>query len=111
MDCIFCGIAKKEIPAKIVYEGENVIAFEDIQPKAPVHIVIIPKKHIPTVLELKQEDKELVGQIFLTVPKIAEIKKVSESGYRIVLNKGKDAGQTVDHLHFHLLGGKTLPFA
>ena len=75
MDCIFCGIAKKEIPAKIVYEGENVIAFEDIQPKAPVHIVIIPKKHIPTVLELKQEDKELVGQIFLTVPKIAEIKK------------------------------------
>jgi histidine triad (HIT) family protein len=110
-DCIFCKIAKKEIPAKIVYEDESLLAFDDIEPKAPVHVLIITKKHIPSVSELKPEDKELVGGIFLAAPAIAKIKGISESGYRILLNKGKDAGQTVEHIHFHLLGGHKLPFA
>ena len=111
MDCIFCKIIKKEIPASIIYEDDNIIAFNDIEPKAPVHVIIIPKKHIPTISEIGPEDKELVGEILLVAPKIARQKGVSETGYRLIVNKGKDAGQTVDHLHFHLLGGKKLPFA
>jgi histidine triad (HIT) family protein len=110
-DCIFCRIAKKEIPAKIVYEDESLLAFDDIDPKAPVHVLIITKKHIPSISELTQEDRELIGGIFLASPKIAKIKGVAETGYRVLLNKGKDAGQTVDHIHFHLLGGHKLPFA
>jgi histidine triad (HIT) family protein len=111
MDCIFCKIAKKEIPAKIVYEDENLLAFDDIDPKAPVHVLIIPKRHIATVADLKTEDKDLIGEMFLAVPKIVRQKGISESGYRVLANKGKDAGQTVDHIHFHLLGGHKLPFA
>jgi histidine triad (HIT) family protein len=110
-DCIFCKIAKKEIPAKIVYEDKDLLAFDDIEPKAPVHVLIITKKHIPSVSELKPEDKELVGKVFLAALEIAKIKGISESGYRILLNKGKDAGQTVEHIHFHILGGHKLPFA
>jgi histidine triad (HIT) family protein len=87
------------------------LAFDDIDPKAPVHVLIIPKKHISSLSELKPEDKELVGEIFLIAPKIANIKQVAESGYRILVNKGKDAGQTVEHIHFHLMGGHKLPFA
>jgi histidine triad (HIT) family protein len=109
--CIFCRIAKKEIPAKIVYEDDDILAFDDIEPKAPVHVVIIPKKHISTMEEISSEDKELVGKIFLAVPKIAKIKGISQTGYRVIVNKGEDAGQTVNHLHFHLLGGTKLPFA
>jgi histidine triad (HIT) family protein len=111
MDCIFCRIAKKEIPAKIVYEDKDVLAFDDIEPKAKVHVVIIPKKHISSVVDLKSEDRELVAQIFMAVRKIAEGKGILETGFRILLNYGKDAGQTIDHLHFHLLGGEKLPFA
>ena len=111
MGCLFCKIAKKEIPAKIVYESGDLLAFEDIEPKAPVHILIITKKHIPSVLELKQEDRELVGEIFLAAQKIAKEKGVTESGFRVLANCGKDAGQTIEHIHFHLLGGKDLPFA
>ena len=110
-NCVFCKIAKKEIPAKIVYEDQELLAFDDIEPKAPVHVLIIPKKHISSVADLKPEDKELVGEIFLVAPKIAGKKGILERGYRILANKGKDAGQTVDHIHFHLLGGHKLPFA
>jgi histidine triad (HIT) family protein len=110
-DCIFCKIAKKEIPAKIVYEDQRLLAFDDIEPKAPVHVLIIPKKHISSVAELKTEDRELVGEIFMIAPKIADMKGIAKSGYRILANKGKDAGQTVEHIHFHLLGGHKLPFA
>jgi len=111
LNCIFCKIAKKEIPAKIVYEDKDLVAFDDIEPKAPVHVLIIPKKHISSVKDLKAEDKELVGEIFLAAPKIAKEKGIAETGYRITLNYGKDAGQTVEHIHFHLLGGHKLPFA
>ncbi|MFH1036822.1 MAG: histidine triad nucleotide-binding protein [Patescibacteria group bacterium] len=111
MEDIFCRIVKKEVPSKIVFENEKILVIEDIAPKAPVHILIIPKKHISSADELKSEDKELVGEIFLIAPQIAKEKGIADTGYRVVMNKGKDAGQTVDHLHFHLLGGHKLPFA
>jgi histidine triad (HIT) family protein len=111
MACLFCQIAKKEIPAKIVYEDKDLLAFDDIEPKAKVHVLIITKKHISSVLDLKPEDKELVGKMFLVAPKIAKEKGIVETGFRILLNYGKDAGQTVEHIHFHLLGGEKLPFA
>lgn len=110
--CIFCKIAKKEIPTEnILYEDNKIIAFKDILPKAPVHIVIIPKKHICSVDNLEVKDKTLIGELILVAKKIAKKKGVSKTGYRLIFNKGKDAGQTIEHLHLHLLGGKKLPFA
>lgn len=111
MNCIFCKIAKKEIPAEIVYEDEKILAFKDIEPKAPVHILIIPKLHIPSVDHLGKEDKELIGELFLTAKKLAKEFKIDKTGYRLIFNVGKDAGQTVEHLHLHLMGGEKLPFA
>jgi histidine triad (HIT) family protein len=111
MECIFCQIVKKEIPAKIVREDDKLMVFEDIEPKAPVHLIIITKKHISSVLELTVEDKELVGEIFLVAQALAKEKGIAESGFRVLVNYGKDAGQTVNHIHFHLLGGEKLPFA
>jgi len=111
MDCIFCRIAKKEIPAEIVYEDELILAFKDIKPVAPVHILIIPKSHIPSVNHLAMEDKTLMGDLILVAQKIAKDRSVDKSGYRLVLNIGQDAGQTVDHLHLHLIGGHRLPWA
>lgn len=111
MDCIFCRIAKKEIPAEIVYEDELILAFKDIKPVAPVHILIIPKSHIPSVNHIALEDKTLMGELILAAQKIAKDQSVDKSGYRLVLNIGQDAGQTVDHLHLHLIGGHRLPWA
>jgi histidine triad (HIT) family protein len=111
MDCIFCRIAKKEIPAEIVYEDELILAFKDIKPVAPVHILIIPKSHIPSVNHVALEDKTLMGELILAAQKIAKDQSVDKSGYRLVLNIGQDAGQTVDHLHLHLIGGHRLPWA
>ncbi len=111
MDCVFCKIAKKEIPAEIVYEDEDVIAFKDVKPVAPVHVLIIPKTHIPSVNHVAMRDKTLMGELILAAQKIAREQGVDESGYRLVLNIGKDAGQTVDHLHLHLIGGSRLPWA
>jgi len=111
MDCIFCKIVQKEIPTEFIYEDEKIVSFKDIQPVAPVHLLIIPKKHIPTVDHLEEGDKELIGELFLIAQKIARKIGVSESGYRLIINVGKDAGQTVDHLHLHLIGGKKLPWS
>jgi len=111
MDCVFCKIVKKEIPTEIVYEDEKIIAFKDIKPVAPIHILIIPKKHIPTIDHLEKKDRELIGELFLVAQKIAREQGVSESGYRLIANVGEDAGQTVDHLHLHLIGGEKLPYA
>lgn len=110
-DCIFCKIVDKELPADILYEDNNVIVFKDIKPKAPLHILIVPKKHIPSINHLELEDRELVGEMFLSAKKMAKKQGVAETGYRLVFDTGKDAGQTVDHLHLHLLGGKKLPWA
>ncbi len=107
-DCLFCKIAKKEIPATIVYEDDQILAFKDINPQAPVHVLIIPKKHIDGVTKLEEEDKELIGRIHLLASKIARDHSVFQCGFRLVLNSGPDAGQAVPHLHFHFLGGRTL---
>lgn len=107
-NCIFCKIIKKEIPANIVYEDEEIIAFKDVQPVAPIHILIIPKKHIKSLAELTKEDEILIGKIYTIINKIAEKQGVKEKGYRVIVNCGKDGGQEVEHLHFHFLAGKKL---
>jgi len=103
---LFCKIAKHEIPAKIRYEDEKFIAFDDINPKAPVHILLIPKEHIPSVAALKDEDQELIGKMILKARDIA--KEAGLESFRLVFNSGRDAGQSVDHIHLHILGGKVL---
>ena len=107
MDCIFCKIIKGEIPSNKVYEDDEILAFKDINPIAPVHILVISKKHIACAKDINQEDEALIGRIFTVIRKIAEEFKL-ENGYRIVNNCGEDGGQEVMHLHFHLLGGKKL---
>ena len=104
--CIFCKIVDKKIPAKIVFENSDVLAFEDIKPQAPVHIMIIPKTHIEKISEIKEEDLVLIGKLVLTAKNVARDKKIQERGYRLVMNCNKDAGQEVFHLHLHLLGGR-----
>jgi len=111
MGCIFCKIVNKEIAAEIVYENDKVIAFKDTKPVAPLHLLIIPKKHIPSVNHLSLGDRELIGELFLVAQKMARTKEVAKTGYRLIFNIGKDAGQTIDHLHLHLIGGKRLPWA
>ncbi len=111
MDCVFCKIANKETQTKLLYEDDQIVAFNSIDPKAPIHILIIPKKHITSTNNLEKEDKELVGKIILVAKDLAQEKGISEAGYRLTLNTGKDAGQTVDHIHLHLIGGIKLPFA
>ena len=106
MDCLFCNIVKGQIPSEKVYEDNAVYAFKDVNPEAPVHILIIPKRHIKSVDELEETDKELVGHIFLVAKKLAKENKL-ENGYRIVSNIGEEGGQSVKHLHFHFLGGRS----
>ena len=106
MDCLFCNIVKGHIPSEKVYEDNDVYAFKDVNPEAPVHILIIPKRHIKSVDELEETDKELVGHIFLVAKKLAKENKL-ENGYRLVSNIGEEGGQSVKHLHFHLLGGRS----
>ncbi len=103
--CVFCKIIAGEIPAQKVYEDERVLAFHDIEPHAPVHVVIIPKKHVPNCMVLQEGD--LAG-ILDAVQEVARRMNVTDSGFRLVMNCGKDAGQTVEHVHIHLLGGKQL---
>lgn len=108
MSTIFSKIIRKEIPAKIVYEDDDVLAFEDIEPQAPVHILVIPKKEIPTLNDLTEADAELMGKLFLVAQKIAKEQGFAEKGYRTVFNCNEDGGQTVNHIHLHLLAGRSL---
>jgi len=108
MDCIFCKIASKEIAATVVYEDDDILAFRDINPVAPSHILIIPKKHIPTINDLSPEDQSLLGKMILVAKQIAEEEGISKSGYRLVLNCEKDGGQEVFHIHLHLIGGRKM---
>lgn len=109
-DCIFCKIVKGEIPTEKVYEDEKVLAFKDINPAAPIHVLVIPKEHFENVLDVKQENKEIIADIFQAINKIAKQLGIEYDGFRIINNCGKDAGQEVMHLHFHLLaGGKMGP--
>ena len=106
-NCLFCKIVAGEIPSTKVYEDELILAFRDIAPQAPTHILVIPKTHIGSVAEVTAENSAVVSHIFEVIPQIAKAEGL-ENGYRVVSNCGADAGQTVPHLHFHILGGKTL---
>jgi histidine triad (HIT) family protein len=100
-DCLFCKIIRKEIPSEIIFENEQMISFKDIRPKAKVHFLVLPKKHIHSVRELQEEDKNLVGEMILTAQKIAE--KQNLTGYKLIFNVGRKGGQLVDHIHLHLV--------
>lgn len=108
MDCLFCKIIKKEIPSTIVYEDDNFLAFKDISPEAPVHILLITKKHISSIDKVQEEDIEVLSQIYVAIQIIAAEQGIAEAGYRVVTNVGENGGQTVDHIHFHILGGRSL---
>ena len=107
MSCLFCKIVAGEIPSTKVYEDDSILAFRDINPQAPTHILVIPKTHIASVAEITADNRDLVAHIFEVIPAIAEAEGLT-GGYRVVSNCGADAGQTVNHLHFHILGGKEL---
>lgn len=107
-DCVFCKIASKEIPAEVVYEDEYVMAFEDIHPAAPIHLVLIPKKHIPTFFDIKDEDEVVLGRLQQVAARVAAKLGLEDKGFRLVSNCKEDAGQLVFHLHYHLLGGRPL---
>ena len=104
--CIFCKIVAGEIPSSKVYEDDLVLAFRDIEPQAPEHVIIIPKEHIPSANAITKENSSLIAHIFEVIPKIAKDLNISDSGYRVINNCGSDGGQTVDHIHFHLTGGR-----
>lgn len=107
-DCIFCKIIKGEIPSDKVYEDDMVISFKDISPCAPAHVLIVPKKHINNLNEITEEDSNIVAHIYIVAKEIAKKLGIDKTGYRVVTNCGEDGGQTVQHIHFHLLGGRSL---
>ena len=107
-ECIFCKIIKGEIPSNKVYEDEEILAFYDINPATPIHILVIPKKHIDCIAHMEKEDEALIGRIYGVINKIAEEKGFKESGFRVIVNSGKDSGQEVMHVHFHILAGTKL---
>lgn len=107
-DCIFCKIAKHELPAKILYEDDQVIAFNDIHPAAPTHMLVIPKRHITTLNDLEEGDEALVGRLQVVAAKLAKEQGFAEAGYRVVMNCNEDGGQTVWHIHMHVLAGRSL---
>ena len=108
-NCIFCKIVKGEIPADKIYEDEELLAFPDINPKAPVHLLLIPKKHISNIMEMEAADSELIGRLFYKAQELARLQGCEDKGGRFVINCKSDGGQTVDHLHCHILGGR--PFS
>lgn len=108
MDCLFCKIAEKKLPATIIYEDERCLAFEDINPQAPVHVLVIPKKHVSTILDIQGNDNSLMGHLFQIANTIAKQKNIDRKGFRLVLNCNEEAGQTVFHIHLHLLGGRIM---
>ena len=107
-DCVFCKIISGDIPSEKVYEDDDLFAFEDLNPAAPVHVLIIPKKHVETLRDIGEADRELIGAIFVAANKIAIEKGLAEEGFRIVANCGENGGQTVFHVHYHLLGGRRM---
>lgn len=107
-DCIFCRIIAGELPSNRVYEDDAVIAFRDIHPQAPVHVLVVPREHVASLSDLGEEHRELAGRLLGAVPEVARAAGGVENGYRLIVNNGRDGGQTVPHLHLHILGGRTL---
>ena len=107
-DCIFCKIASGEVPSELLYEDDDVVVFPDINPLTPVHLLVVTKKHIPSLAEMSDEDTPLIGKMIKAVKQVAAEQGIAEKGYRITINSGADAGQIVPHLHMHLMGGRHL---
>jgi histidine triad (HIT) family protein len=107
-DCFFCKFVSKQIPTRVVFEDDSCLAFEDINPKAPVHVLIIPKKHIDSINEMSEVDEKALGHLTFVARQIARQKGIDQSGYRAVMNTGPDAGQSVFHVHLHLMGGRPM---
>ena len=107
-DCLFCKIVARQIPASIVYEDDRIVAFNDINPQAPTHVLVVPKRHIATLNELSPEDDQIVGELVRRAAAIAKERGISAGGFRTVFNTNREAGQTVFHIHLHLLGGRTM---
>lgn len=105
-DCLFCRVVAKTIPAKVVHEDDQTLAFDDIHPQAPVHTLVIPKRHVAAIHDLGESDQALLAQLLLTCTKVAKDKGLDDSGFRLVANTGRNGGQTVFHLHFHIMGGR-----
>lgn len=105
-DCVFCRIISHQTPAKIVFENDSILAFEDLNPQAPVHLLVVPRKHLPSLKEARAEDGPLVGNLFIVAAQLARERQINANGYRLVVNNGIWAGQTVFHLHVHVLGGR-----
>jgi histidine triad (HIT) family protein len=105
-DCLFCRIVAKTIPAKVVYEDDQTLAFDDIHPQAPVHTLVIPKRHVASIQDLGESDQTLLARLLLTCTKVAMDKGLADSGFRLVANTGRNGGQTVFHLHWHVMGGR-----
>ncbi|MBT9171014.1 MAG: Purine nucleoside phosphoramidase [Actinobacteria bacterium] len=103
MDCIFCKIINKEIPAEIIYENNDIVVFKDIHPSAPIHYLVVPKEHIQSIMHLESNHQEIISKLIFTAKKVAE--ETGLKGYKLVFNVGREGGQVVDHLHLHLLGG------
>lgn len=108
MDCIFCKIINGEIPSTKIYEDEKVIAFNDISPEAPIHFLVIPKAHIQSANDINEENSNIISHIFIVINKLVRELNIDQSGYRIINNCGKDGGQTVNHIHFHVMGNREL---
>ncbi len=107
-ECIFCKIAKGDIPAKKIYEDDHVLAFHDINPVAPTHIIVIPKKHFPTLNDVPEKELNILSKIYAAIQKVVQTTKIANKGYRTILNTNKEAGQEIFHMHFHVLGGRPL---
>ena len=106
-NCLFCRIVSREIPSRIVYEDDLLLGFYDIEPKAPVHVLLIPKTHVASLNDMGPEHEGIIAHLTMTIPKVAEKMGVKDTGYRVVVNCGKDSGQAVAHLHYHILGGRS----
>jgi len=108
MGCLFCNVLEKKIPATVVYEDEHTLAFRDIRPVAPTHVLVVPRKHIAAVHDLTEDDVTTIGHVILAARKVAHMEGLEEGGYRLVINDGDAAGQTVHHIHVHVLGGRNM---
>jgi histidine triad (HIT) family protein len=108
VECIFCQITTGKVPAKIVYEDELVMVFEDVNPQAPIHLLLIPRKHLPNLMSLSEVDEKLSSHFFTVIKKMVQQYGIEDKGFRVVVNTGEDGGQTVQHLHFHLLGARAM---
>jgi histidine triad (HIT) family protein len=106
--CLFCDVVNGNVKANIVYQDDSIVAFKDIRPQAPVHLLLIPRKHLAGVLDIEPEDHALIGEIFQVAARLARAQGIAESGFRVVVNSGADAGQSVFHLHYHLIGGRLM---